>query len=75
MTNAKLIILIFLIAPNVVVIQKEARMMIVMFTVAIVTVFHMLLDKNVTNVTMDIMVFLIAKVSIIITFELKIFQL
>ena len=65
MTNAKLIIITFLIAPNVVVIQKEARMMIVMFTVVIVTVFHMSLDKNVTNVTMDIMVFLIAKVSII----------
>ena len=66
MTNAKLIILIFLIAPNVVVIQKEARMMIVMFTVGIVTAFHMSLDKNVTNVNLDILGFLIVKVRITI---------
>ena len=66
MTNVKLIILTFLIVPNVVVTRKEARMMIVMFTVVIVTVVHVSQDKNVTNVNLDTLIFLIAKVSITI---------
>ena len=67
MTNVKLIILTFLIVPNVVVTRKEARTMIVMFTVVIVTVVLVSQDKNVTNVNLDTLIFLIAKVSIIIT--------
>ena len=67
MTNVKLIILTFLLVPNVDVTRKEARMMIVMFTVVIVTVVHVSQDKNVTNVNLDTLIFLIAKVSIIIT--------
>ena len=70
MTNVKLIILTFLLVPNVDVTRKEARMMIVMFTVVIVTVVLVSQDKNVTNVYLDTLIFLIAKVSVIITFVL-----
>ena len=55
----------FLLANDVLVTRKEARMMIVIFTVGIVTAFRMSQDKNVTNVNLDTMIFLIAKVSII----------
>ena len=70
MTNVKLIILTFLIVPNVVVTRKEARTMIVMFTVVIVTVVLVSQDKNVTNVYLDTLIFLIAKVGVILTFVL-----
>ena len=70
MTNVKLIILTFLIVPNVVVTRKEARTMIVMFTVVIVTVVLVSQDKNVTNVNLDTLIFLIAKVNLIITLVL-----
>ena len=75
MTNVKLIILTFLLATNVVVIPKEARTMNVMGKLEIVTVNHVSQDKNVTNVYLDTLIFLIAKVSISITFVLKIHYL
>ena len=65
----------FLLANDALAIEKEARTMNVMGKLEIVTVFSMSQDKNVTNVYLDTLIFLIAKVSIIITFELKIFQL
>ena len=65
MTNVKLIILTFLLATNVVVIPKEERIMNVMWKLGIVTVLHMSQGKNVTNVNLDSLIFLIAKVSII----------
>ena len=67
MTNAKLIILTFLLVPNVVVIQKDERITNVMWKLGIVTVVHVSQDKNVTNVNLDTLTFLIAKVNIIIT--------
>ena len=65
MTNVKLIILIFLLANPVVVIKKEERIMNVMLKLGIVTVLRMSQGKNVTNVNLDSLIFLIAKVSII----------
>ena len=62
MTNVKLIILIFLLANPVVVIKKEERMTNVMLTLGIVTVIHVSQGKNVTNVNLDILGFLIVKV-------------
>ena len=70
MTNVKPIISTFLLVPNVDVTRKEARMMIVMFTVVIVTVVHVSQDKNVTNVNLDTLIFLIAKVNLIVTLVL-----
>ena len=67
MINVRPTIMTFLLANDVLVIQKEARMMIVIFTVGIVTAFRMSQDKNVTNVNLDTMIFLIAKVRIFIT--------
>ena len=64
MINARLIIMTFLLANDVPVIRKEARMINVMLTLVIVIVFRMSQDKNVTNVNLDTLVFLIAKVSI-----------
>ena len=62
MTNAKLIILIFLLANPVVVIKKEERIMNVMLKLGIVTALRMSQGKNVTNVNLDILGFLIVKV-------------
>ena len=67
MTNVKPIISTFLIVPNVVVIQKDERITNVMWKLGIVTVVHVSQDKNVTNVNLDTLIFLIAKVSITIT--------
>ena len=75
MINVRPIIMTFLLANDVPVIQKEARMINVMLTLVIVIVFRMSQDKNVTNVNLDTLIFLIAKVSISITFALKLFQL
>ena len=72
MTNVKLIILTFLLATNVVVIPKEERIMNVMWKLEIVTVNHVSQGKNVTNVYLDTLIFLTAKVSVSITFALKI---
>ena len=66
MTNVDLIILIFLLANPVVVIKKEERIMNVMLTLGIVTVIHVSQGKNVTNVNLDILGFLIVKVRITI---------
>ena len=62
MTDVDLIILIFLLANPVVVIKKEERMTNVMLTLGIVTVIHVSQGKNVTNVNLDILGFLIVKV-------------
>ena len=67
MTNVKLIILTFLLVPNADVIQKDERITNVMWQLVIVTVVHVSQDKNVTNVNLDTLTFLIAKVSITIT--------
>ena len=75
MIDVRIIIMTFLLANDVPVIRKEARMINVMLTLVIVIVFRMSQGKNVTNVNLDTLIFLIAKVTIIITFELKIFQL
>ena len=53
-----------LLANDALVIEKEARMINVMLTLVIVIVFRMSQDKNVTNVNLDTLIFLIAKVSI-----------
>ena len=66
MTNVKLIILIFLLANPVVVIKKEERIMSAMLKLGIVTALRMSQGKNVTNVNLDSLIFLIAKVSKII---------
>ena len=65
MTDVDLIILIFLLANHVAVIKKEERIMNVMLKLGIVTVLRMSQGKNVTNVNLDSLIFLIAKVSII----------
>ena len=65
MIDVRIIIMTFLLANDVPVIRKEARMINVMLTLVIVIVFRMSQDKNVTNVNLDTMIFLIAKVSII----------
>ena len=65
MTNVDQIILIFLLANPVVVIKKEERIMNVMLKLGIVTALRMSQGKNVTNVNLDSLIFLIAKVSII----------
>ena len=62
MTNVDLIILIFLLANPVVVIKKEERIMNVMLKLGIVTALRMSQGKNVTNVNLDILGFLIVKV-------------
>ena len=72
MINVRPIIMTFLLANDVPVIQKEARMINVMLTLVIVIVFRMSQDKNVTNVNLDTLIFLIAKVSISINFCTKI---
>ena len=64
MINVRPIIMTFLLANDVPVIRKEARMINVMLTLGIVTVLRMSQDKNVTNVNLDTLIFLIAKVSI-----------
>ena len=66
MTNVKLIILTFLLANPVVVIKKEERIMNVMLKLGIVTALRMSQGKNVTNVNLDILGFLIVKVRITI---------
>ena len=66
MTNVDLIILIFLLANPVVVIKKEERIMNVMLKLGIVTALRMSQGKNVTNVNLDILGFLIVKVRITI---------
>ena len=66
MTNVDLIILIFLLANPVVVIKKEERIMNVMLKLEIVTALRMSQGKNVTNVNLDILGFLIVKVRITI---------
>ena len=65
MINARLIIMTFLLANDALAIEKEARTMNVMGKLEIVTAFSMSQDKNVTNVYLDTLIFLIAKVSII----------
>ena len=72
MINARLIIMTFLLANDALAIEKEARTMNVMGKLEIVTANHVSQDKNVTNVYLDTLIFLIAKVSISITFALKI---
>ena len=67
MIDVRIIIMTFLLANDVPVIRKEARMINVMLTLVIVIVFRMSQDKNVTNVNLDTMIFLIAKVRIFIT--------
>ena len=67
MINARLIIMTFLLANDALVTEKEARMINAMLTLVIVTAFSMSQDKNVTNVNLDTMIFLIAKVRIFIT--------
>ena len=62
MTNVDLIILIFLLANPVVVIKKEERITNVMLELGIVTALRMSQGKNVTNVNLDILGFLIVKV-------------
>ena len=64
MIDVRIIIMTFLLANDVPVIRKEARMINVMLTLVIVIVFRMSQDKNVTNVNLDTLIFLIAKVSI-----------
>ena len=64
MIDVRIIIMTFLFANDVPAIRKEARMINVMLTLVIVIVFRMSQDKNVTNVNLDTLVFLIAKVSI-----------
>ena len=66
MTNVDLVILIFLLANPVVVIKKEERIMNVMLKLGIVTALRMSQGKNVTNVNLDILGFLIVKVRITI---------
>ena len=66
MTNVDLIILIFLLANPVVVIKREERIMSVMLKLGIVTALRMSQGKNVTNVNLVSLTFLIAKVSKII---------
>ena len=51
-----------LLANDALVIEKEARMTNVMLTLGIVTVIHVSQGKNVTNVNLDILGFLIVKV-------------
>ena len=70
MTNVKPIISTFLLVPNVVVIQKDERITNVMWKLGIVTVVHVSQDKNVTNVNLDTLIFLIAKVNLIVTLVL-----
>ena len=64
MIDVRIVIMTFLLANDVPVIRKEARMINVMLTLVIVIVFRMSQDKNVTNVNLDTLIFLIAKVSI-----------
>ena len=71
MIDVRIIIMTFLLANDVPVIQKEARMINVMLTLVIVIVFRMSQDKNVTNVNLDTLIFLIAKVGKIIVFMLE----
>ena len=66
MIDVRIVIMTFLLANDVPVIRKEARMINVMLTLVIVIVFRMSQDKNVTNVNLDTLIFLIAKVSKII---------
>ena len=66
MIDVRIIIMTFLLANDVPVIRKEARMINVMLTLVIVIVFRMSQDKNVTNVNLDTLIFLIAKVNMTI---------
>ena len=56
----------FLLANDALAIEKEARTMNVMDKLGTATAFSMSQDKNVTNVNLDSLIFLIAKVSVII---------
>ena len=66
MIDVRIIIMTFLLANDVPVIRKEARMINVMLTLVIVTAFRMSQDKIVTNVNLDTLISQIARVSMTI---------